>query len=405
MSEVDERFSRARARFNDGLAALQARRYEDAERGFLDALELVPGRPSALGNLAAVRLLLGRPAEALAAAEQALAAEPGHRDALWQRAQALRELGRLPEARAILEALVATEPRLLPAWAALAQTLGALGRVDDALAASARVLALDERDPGHWTLRGDLLRQAERPAEAAQAFRESLARGGDAALNRYYLAAVDRTEPAPPTAPTPYVRGLFDSYAEDFDRHLLGALRYEVPERLTRGLADHGPFERALDIGCGTGLCGPHLRPLARHLVGVDLSRPMLEKASALGCYDELRLADATEHLHAQAARGPHYDLLVAADVFIYVGALDPLFAAARVATRAGALFCFSAEEPEAPELDVQLLPSLRYAHGEAYLRRVAAVHGFETLALRRETIRHDQQRPVEGLYVWLKRR
>lgn len=403
-TDDDARFEQARGRFQQGLASIEAGQLEQAEAHFLAALALVPGRPSALGNLAAVRLRLGRPVEALAAAEQALAAEPGHRDALWQRAMALRHLGRPAEARAVFEKLLAAEPGLAPAWAALAETLRALARRDEAIAAYARALALEPAAAEAWTRYGDLLRQAERLAEAAQAFRESLARGGDAALNRYYLAAVS-DEPPPPGAPPAYVRGLFDGYADDFDRHLRGALRYEVPERLTRELAAHAPFALALDLGCGTGLCGPRLRPLARRLVGVDLSRPMLEKAAALGAYDELRLADAIEHLQAQAARGPLYDLVLAADVFIYIGALEPVFAAVRAATAPGALFCFSAELPTDPACDVQLLPSLRYAQSEAYLRRLAATEGFDCLALACEPIRHEQGRPVPGQYVRLQRR
>ena len=44
---------------------------------------------------------------------------------------------------------------------------------------------------------------------------------------------------------------------------------------------------KILDAGCGTGLCGPLLKPWARRLVGVDLSGGMLEKARALQLYDE----------------------------------------------------------------------------------------------------------------------
>ena len=36
-----------------------------------------------------------------------------------------------------------------------------------------------------------------------------------------------------------------------------------------------------LDLGCGTGLMGAEIHPLARTLVGVDLSSQMLENAPA----------------------------------------------------------------------------------------------------------------------------
>ncbi|MCX4239251.1 class I SAM-dependent DNA methyltransferase [Paraliomyxa miuraensis] len=58
-----------------------------------------------------------------------------------------------------------------------------------------------------------------------------------------------------------------------------------------------------LDAGCGTGLCAPLLRPLARTLVGVDLSGKMLDQARRRGGYDELIEAELTEMLDAHAAR------------------------------------------------------------------------------------------------------
>lgn len=397
----DPRFAQAKADFVDGLAQLEAGRPEAAERCFSASLRGVPGRVSTLVNLAAVRLLLARPSEALESARQALHGEPDNVDALLHQATALALLGRHEAARRGFDRLLAVDDRHVAAWARLAETYKALGRHDDARRAYARALALDAEQPEVWTRQGDLLREAGRHEEAAQAFREALARGGDATLNGYYLASVTGDGP-PPTAPAAYVRGLFDGYADDFDQHLRGLLGYEAPERLARRLAAHAPFASALDLGCGTGLCGPLLRPLARRLVGVDLSGPMLEKARALGVYDELLQADLLEALARDG--GPH-DLVVAADVFIYVGELAPVFAAVRAATSPGALFAFTAEPSGDPQQGVQLLPSLRYAHTPDYIAGLAAAQGFEVVALGRETIRNEQRRAVEGLYAVLRRR
>lgn len=403
-SDDDARFAQAKADFLQGLAALQAGRIEAAERCFAASLQGVPGRVSTLVNLAAVRLLLGRPADALENARQALQGEPDNIDALLHQATALAQLGRGEAARRGFERLLALNDRHVPAWCRLAETYKGLGRHDDAMRAYQRALALDADQAEIWSRRGDLLREAGRHDEAAQAFREALARGGDAALNAYYLAAVsgDGRASPPPTAPAAYVRGLFDGYADDFDQHLRGLLGYEAPERLARRLAPHAPFESALDLGCGTGLCGPLLRPLTRRLVGVDLSGPMLAKARTLDVYDELLQADLLEALGRDGAR---HDLVVAADVFIYVGELAPVFAAVRAATVPGALFAFTAEPVDDPRPGVQLLPSLRYAHAPDYIAGLARAEGFEVVAMERETIRSEQRQAVEGLYVVLRRR
>ena len=63
--ESDPALESAKQLFFDGLAAFEAGRFEAAERLFVASLEVVPGRPSTLLNLAATRLKLRRPVEAM----------------------------------------------------------------------------------------------------------------------------------------------------------------------------------------------------------------------------------------------------------------------------------------------------------------------------------------------------
>ncbi|MFC1492264.1 tetratricopeptide repeat protein, partial [Nitrospinota bacterium] len=90
-----------------------------------------------------------------------------------------------------------------------------------------------------------------------------------------HLVASLRGESAE-TAPEGYVTHLFDVYAGDFDSHLTERLRYRVPSLLRdavgRVVGEKGTALRILDLGCGTGLCGPLFRDIASHLNGVDLS-------------------------------------------------------------------------------------------------------------------------------------
>ncbi|GAA4333884.1 tetratricopeptide repeat protein [Variovorax defluvii] len=397
-------FEKARQLFLDGLQAFQAQRYAAAEQLFQSSLALLPGRVSTLINLAATQVKLGRPQDALAAAEQVLAIEPGHADAWFHKATALSQLGHHQAALAGYEEVlkIGTLPAAEP-WCRHGQTLQALDQPERALASYDRALAADPKLAQAWSNRGGILREMHRHEEAAEAFRQALAHGADAELHRYYLASVS-PQPLPPTAPAQYVETLFDDYADDFDAHLVDVLGYRAHSTLVGHLAglNRGPYKSALDMGCGTGLCAPLLKPMTRRLAGVDLSSLMLEKARALHLYDELAHADIVAHLRQTDAR---HDLVVSADVFIYVGDLDPVFAALEAVMEPGGLFCFSAECASSERPDFELLPSLRYAHSERYLRALAERRGFDWLRLVRAPIREDQRSSIPGLYVYLQRR
>ncbi|MEF7613156.1 methyltransferase [Aquincola sp. MAHUQ-54] len=409
MDPQNEPFERAKQDFFAGLDALKAQRLPEAEQHFCNALELVPGRPSVLVNRAAVLLLLGRPDEALADADAVLLQAPDDVDALFHRGTALGRLGRLPAALAAFERLVAIDPRHVEGRRRHAQTTVALagqagsgGRLADAADAYRVLLQLQPESAADWSAYGTVLRELRRPQEAAEAFRAALRHGGDDPLDRFYLAATAGTG-GPAAPPRQYVRALFDDYADDFEGHLLGQLGYAAHVELTEPLAVIAPVPRraTLDLGCGTGLCGPLLRAGTSRLVGVDLSPRMLEKARSLQLYDALAEADLVEHLGSTSER---FDLVVAADVFIYVGDLDPVFAGVRRVLHAGGVFCFSVEAADAGEEGFRLLPSLRYAHSQAYVRRLAAAHGLEVLALRQRPIRREQAGVIDGVYVYLRR-
>ncbi|NPC58436.1 tetratricopeptide repeat protein [Caenimonas soli] len=364
---MSDNFEQARQFFVQGLAHYQAGRFEEAERDFAASLALLPGRPSTLTNLGAARLKLGKFQEAADLLEEALAQEPDNAEALGHRATALAELGQQEQALACVERALAVNPGLAPAW----------------------------------TLRGSLLKDLGRPDEAAAAYEQAIARGADPELNRYYLAALRGGE-VPQAPPRQYVESLFDGYADGFEEHLVEVLNYRAPKVLVDELRRmQRRFDCALDLGCGTGLCGVLLRPLARSLHGVDLSGNMVERAAARGVYDALAQADVAQYL---ADTQQSYDLVLAADVFIYLGALEAVFAGVARVMRPGGVFCFSVEAcDEGP--DFALRPSLRYAHSSGYIRKLAEQYGFEIGATAGHSIREDQGIPIPGLFAWLIRR
>jgi predicted TPR repeat methyltransferase len=101
---------------------------------------------------------------------------------------------------------------------------------------------------------------------------------------------------------------------------------------------------------------------------------------------------------------GDRYDLIVSADVFIYVGALERAFQLASQVLRAGGGLAFSLEEWAAGPEEYVLRPSLRYAHSLAYIQRLASDHGFQILRADRDVLRHDHGKGIDGLFCVLQK-
>lgn len=394
-------FELARERFVAGNAAFEAGRFADAEALFLASLRALPGRASTLVNLAAARLRLGRAQEALEPLEQALAAQPGDGPAWSMKGTALAETGRPAEALAALDRAVALGAADAGVHHRRGLALAALERLDAAAQAWERAVALDPRFAPAWADLGSLRRDQGRREQALQCLERALACGADDPLLRFQIAGLREGGAAPEAPPRDYVEKLFDGYAQAFDEHLVQGLGYRTPSLLAEGLARHRAgvrFARALDLGCGTGLCAAPLQPLAGQLDGVDLSAAMLEKARALGRYTRLEQGDVVEHLQRTAER---HDLVVAADVFVYLGALQAVFEGVRRVLEPGGVFCFSVEAWDGPE-DFHLRPTLRYAHREDYLRGLAGALGFAVLGMDRHALRQDHGQTIEGLCAWL---
>ncbi|RVU18053.1 class I SAM-dependent DNA methyltransferase [Methylobacterium oryzihabitans] len=204
-----------------------------------------------------------------------------------------------------------------------------------------------------------------------------------------------------------YVRALFDGYAPRFERHLVEGLGYRGPEMIREVLHDLAArrgrpprFGRALDLGCGTGLVGAAFAGLVDTLAGVDLSPAMLARARAGGAYDRLAVGDLVGFLEAEPAGAA--DLIVAADVFIYLRDLAPAFAAAARALAPGGLFAVTLQTH--PGAGAVLGPDGRYAHGEDALHAAREAAGLAMAAMTEAAIRRQNGAGVPGRIVVLER-
>lgn len=425
----------ARAHCNLGAALQDLGRTEAALASYEAALRLDPGYALAWDNRGNTLRRLGRLAEALDSYERALGIHPGLADAWCHRAIALHDLGRHADAAASAEQALAARPAYADAFVALGHALQALDRHADSVDAYDRALALAPQAET-WCARGTALKKSGDLAAALHsyeralavradyalaehyrantlralgqrdgavaAYRRALALGADADEIRFALAALGEAE-QPSAAPADYVKDLFDQYAGRFDRHLVDVLGYRTPALLDALLRPHLPalpLDAALDLGCGTGLCAPFLRPLARRVTGIDLSQRMLDKAAALQLYDDLACADIVAWL---AASNTSCDLAVAADVVVYIGDLAPLFAQVRRVLRPGGLFALSCEALDDDARGFALQPSNRFAHARGYVGRTAQAAGFAVVGVEHAVLRRDHGRDVGGHLVLLR--
>ena len=214
-----------------------------------------------------------------------------------------------------------------------------------------------------------------------------------------YLLAGEGGLLPPEKAPPAYVKSLFDQYARDFDEHLLDKLDYRTPDLIfdvvNAVFGDQATALDILDLGCGTGLAGRKLRSLANSLHGIDLSQEMLDKARAREVYDRLDQGDITE---VTAQCGISYDLVIAADVLVYFGALLPLFSAVHAVLRDQAFFVFSVEKGSRDGF--RLRSTGRYQHSFAYISDCAHEAGFEVSRDQEAVLRMQDDQPVAG-YVF----
>ena len=125
--------------------------------------------------------------------------------------------------------------------------------------------------------------------------------------------------------------------------------------------------------------------------------------AAALGCYDALAVGDLNDKTcyadPAVAAAAP-YDLVAAADVLCYFGALDDVLALWAGILRPGGDCIFSCERAPG-DREWLLGPTGRYAHSPSYVAAAAARAGLSCASTTDIVPRVENGEAVPGtLYV-----
>jgi len=313
-----------------------------------------------------------------------------------QKAMDEHRAGRLTEARRLYEQMLEARANDAEAWNGLGLIIDEGGDTEGAMECWRKAIALraDYAEPhNHLGLALDRLNDE---AGAIAEWKEAARLRPEWVEPRYYLSAANQGA-VPASAPARYVAKLFDKYAQDFDHHLLRQLEYRAPELIAEAIGRAGVQSAAevIDLGCGTGLCGLKVRAMAGRMVGVDLSAKMIEKAQERNIYDELVAGDLMDVLRQR--RGD-VDLILAADVFVYVGELSEVFAAAKAALRGGGLLAFTVEKTRENEADLVLRESRRFSHSRGYIERLTAATEMELIELSEAVLRTDGRDLIKGM-------
>ena len=410
--------------------------------GSLDAAETLYRRviAAAPDNLNALHYLgvlchqQNRHAEAAESIERIIAFDPHNADAHNNLGNVLEGLGKLSEAEACYRKAIVLRHDHDPACNNLGVVLMAQSKVAEALDAYRRAVALAPDSADYRYNMGNALRKSGEIEEAVSAYQEAVSlnpdhTGARQGLARTLLHAGRRDEAArvfeewlrkepgnpvilyvqaaclgkgvPDRAPDAYIQQIFDDLADSFDGHLVDNLDYRAPSLVIEALSAMLPTPKAnldiLDAGCGTGLCGPLLRPHARRLVGVDLSAKMLTKAAGRKTYDDLVKFELTEFLNRQTEA---YDVIASADTLCYFGDLEPVFQAAAKALKPDGLLVFSLEDAGDDTTDCQLHPHGRYSHTRSYVEGVLGKTGLAAHSITSVVLRNEGKQPVAGHLV-----
>jgi predicted TPR repeat methyltransferase len=388
-----------------GLVLMHLGRREEARSSFDKALVIRPDFKAARTARDTLLAELDQTADALAKIDRALAAAPESAADWNSRGGLLIGLGRREEALASFDRALSLKPDFVEALSNRATVLFELDRFDEALAVFDGLLAVEPTLAVGWNNRGNTLMRLGRFEEAAQSYDRALAlspRFAAAAENREFaLFQLRRTT----RSPAKYVRGLFDEFSTHYDETMLNKLDYRA-HREVRALADRvlpnasRPW-RILDLGCGTGLLGTVFQGLAVGgcLDGIDISPRMIQEARKRGIYDDLIVGDLENGL--KDCRHS-YDLVIAADTMNYFGDLSAAFAGVNRRLEEGGFLLFTSETKDGDgweETEVH-----RFRHSEAYLRAEAAAAGFECVEVGKCILRLEQNAPVAGFAVALKK-
>lgn len=369
----------------------------EALETFAKAIRLGPNNWEAHYNLGNCYIKREMPEQAITHYQAALKLKPEYADAEQNLAMTYVSLQRYADALPWLEKACAHNPEFAELQGHLAEAYLDLGQTSAAIKQFEHATLLDPQRAAWQHNLAVLYLRNRQYAEAQQRFAKALTLDKQDLTAQHMLNALQNI--TTDHAPTEYISKLFDQYAGYYNKHMHEQLNYQVPALLRQAvgqiLTAHAERQLILDLGCGTGLCGIYFRDLASYIVGVDLSQAMLLHAQSSTAYDLLCCYDLRQSFPGIGQQ--FFDLVIAADVFVYVGDLLGTFNNIYSALKKQGLLAFTVEECVSGQ-DYILQTSGRFAHSANYIKECAAQCNFKIVKQESVPLRSNDERVINGI-------
>lgn len=375
-----------------GLIAQKENNQPEAKTYFQTAVEQNPRNIAALLNLANIETNENNFEQAEKRYKKALDLDPNNLDAHINYANMLYQQQRLSEALEEYRAAVILNPHSAETSNNIGIILKDLGEFEDALGLFFNAYNLDaDRIEYSVNIMETLILLYRRDKETALLIAENWLKHSPQNTFAQHTNAAFKGEKLEDNKV--YTEKLFDNFADNYEL-VLEKIAYSVPGRI-KDLA--GDVKGTIvDLGCGSGLVGKALKNAENQIIGVDLSQNMLNKATEKGVYAELIKSDILEFCQNRLPQ-LQTSLIVAADVFGYIGNLAPVFSALK-----GKNICFSIEVSAETD-DYKLNDAGRYRHNPAYIDRLLQENAFTQINKYDLSLRQENGEDVKGLLYFAK--
>ena len=371
-------------------------RLKEAEVSYKKAIELKPDYAEAHSNLAIILKEQSRLKEAEACYRQAIKLKPDYAEAHYNMGNTLKELGRLEEAEASYVQAITLKPDYVKAYNNLGVMLQEQGKLDEAEVSYKKAITLKPDYADFYANLGNTLRDQDKLLEAKLNYKKAIELKGDSKKFKHIFDAL--TGKTTNFAPREYVEVLFDNYAINFENSLVNKLEYKTPNKIVEMIVAKNPniqLGSVLDLGCGTGLIGDEIKKYCSNLEGVDLSKLMLEKASAKNIYDKLEHQDIVEYLSTEDL---DFNYFISSDVFVYVGNLSEIFRLIKSRNKSKGKFVFSTEHTDRDGFFLE--QTGRYSHSKKYIESLCNKFGYKLSHFEVVNLRKNKNKfIIGGLY------
>ncbi|OGI09975.1 MAG: hypothetical protein A2Y40_02095 [Candidatus Margulisbacteria bacterium GWF2_35_9] len=383
--------------FQQAVSLHQTQKYDQAKKIYQEILKIYPKQSDVIHLLGLIEKQSGNMPRAIQLINDAIKINPRNPVYFYNLGNTYKENNDKQQAIDAYKKVIELEPKYFEAYSNMGLIFQNMGDLDNAVNHYLKALEINPNAIKVLNNLGCVYIKQCRYEEAKAKIEKLLELDPRDDSAKHMFAALNGDTPQKATAK--YVADLFDEYASYFEKDLLNKLEYKTPALIREYLPKNKKY-KIMDLGCGTGLVGETLADITGIIDGIDLSPKMIEEAKKKKIYNKLWVGDIVEILNDSKN---NYNLIIAADVFVYIGNLKHMFRVVHEKLDKDGLFVFSIENLISSN-KYELRLSGRYAHSIDYIQSLATDFGFDIENQNLVDLRKEKNKKIEGVLFVLKK-